>query len=680
LKVSTARRGRGSIPGLRAIGFGGDYNPDQWPEDVWAEDVRLMGAAGVNRISLGIFSWARLEPTPGEYDFDWMDRLLALLADGGVSVNLATPTASPPPWLARLDPTSLPETADGVRLWPGSRRHYCPHNQTYRERAAAMARKLAERYGDQPTVAMWHVDNEYACHFAECFCDASAAAFRLWLEARYGTLVRLNEAWGTAFWSQHYGDWAEIQPPRTTPTFPNPTQQLDWRRFCSDSWLDCFDEQAAILREVGPEIPITTNFMGFHEPLDYWRWAAHEDVVSNDSYPDTSDPEWMIEGAMVSDLTRSLGAGRPWVLMEQAPGIVNWRDVNATKRPGVMRLGSYQAIARGADAVLFFQWRASVAGAEKFHSAMLPHGGVETRTWREISDLGGELARLGALVGSRVEADVAILFDWESWWALELPGKPSNALRFMPEVRRHYAALHRAGTTVDFAHPAADLSHYQLVVAPNLYLLEQPAIDNLQRFVEGGGTLVLGPFSGIVDGDEHVWPGAWPGALRSLLGLRIEEVAPLQVGERTSVRAADGREFPARTWAEVIRLEGAEPLAEFTADFYAGGPAIARRLVGDGQAIYVGTVLEDAGLEWLLEIAAAAAGFERNTRPLLGVEIVHRRTEHDRFQFILNYGASEVRAAIDAPGVDLLTGRECEGSVAVPAGGVAIVRSSLADA
>jgi beta-galactosidase len=660
--------------------YGGDYNPDQWPEEVWLDDVRLMQAAGVNLVSVGIFSWARLEPMAGEYDFGWMDRLLDLLSDHGVSVNLATPTASPPPWLARLDPMSLPLTADGVRLGPGSRRHYCPHSATYRERAAAIARKLAERYGGHPAVVMWHVDNEYSCHFSECFCEVSAAAFRMWLDARYGTLERLNEAWGTAFWSQHYGEWAEIQPPRTAPTYVNPTQQLDWRRFSSDSWLVCFDEQAAILRDVAPEIPITTNFMGFHEPLDYWRWAAHEDVVANDSYPDTSDPEWMIEGAMVSDLMRSLGAGRPWVLMEQAPGLVNWRDVNATKRPGVMRLGSYQAIARGADAVLFFQWRASLAGAEKFHSAMLPHGGVETRTWREISALGGELARLDTLVGSRVEADVAILFDWESWWALELPGKPSNALRLMPEVRRHYAALYRAGTTVDFAHPAADLSRYRLAVAPNLYSLEQPAIDNLERYVERGGTLVVGPFSGIVDRDEHVWPGAWPGALRALLGLRIEEVAPLQVGERTSIRAADGREFPATTWADVIRLEGAEPMAEFAADFYAGGPAIARRSVGQGEAIYVGTVLEEAGLEWLLEIAAAAAGLERRTRPLREVEILHRRNEHGRFQFILNHGASEFRADIDAPGVDLLTGRQCEGSVAVRAGGVAIVRSSLPDA
>ena len=344
---------------------------------------------------------------------------------------------------------------------------------------------------------------------------------------------------GSAFWSQRYGEWAEIEPPRTTPTFVNPTQQLDWRRFSSDSWLACFDEQADILREVAPEIPITTNFMGFHQPLDYWDWARHEDVVSNNSYPDTSDPEWMIDGAMVGDLTRSLGAGRPWVLMEQAPGIVNWRDRNATKRPGVMRLGSYQAIARGADAVLFFQWRASLAGAEKFHSAMLPHSGVETRAWREISALGGELARLEVLLRSRVEADVAILFDWESWWALELPGKPSDALRLLPQVRRHYAAFFRSGTTIDFAHPATDLSRYRLVVAPNLYLMDQPAIDSLGRYVEGGGTLLVGCFSGVVDRDEHVRPGAWPGALRALLGLEIEEVAPLQDGDK--ITDPDGR-------------------------------------------------------------------------------------------------------------------------------------------
>ncbi|HMB23881.1 MAG TPA: beta-galactosidase, partial [Anaerolineales bacterium] len=462
--------------------YGGDYNPDQWPEEIWLEDARLMQEAGVNLVSLGIFSWSKLEPRPGEYDFDWLDKLMDLLHEHGVGVNLATPTASPPAWLVRTHPEILPVTAEGVTMWHGSRRHYCPHSPVYHEHARRIAAKLAERYAQHPALAMWHVDNEYACHFGECFCDASAAAFREWLQKRYGSLDALNRVWGTAFWSQNYGDWEEIQPPRKAPTYVNPTQQLDWARFTSDSWLACFEEQKAILREWTPNIPVTTNFMGFHKPIDYWKFASSEDVVSQDSYPDTSDPEWRVHAGMICDLIRSVGERRPWVLMEQATALVNWRERNATKRPGVMRLGSYQAIGRGADGIMFFQWRASKAGAEKFHSGMVPHIGTDSRTWREVKGLGNELPKLEAVLSSRVQAEVAILFDWDSWWALELDSKPSNDLKLHPQIYSYYKPLFDRNITVDFAHPASDLSRYKLVLAPNLYLVDDQSAANLNRY------------------------------------------------------------------------------------------------------------------------------------------------------------------------------------------------------
>ena len=261
------------VPKVPHVLYGGDYNPEQWPEAVWAEDARLMQEAGVNLVSVAIFAWSRIEPRPGEYELDWLDRILDLLHEHGVAVALATATASPPPWLARLHPESLPVTADGVRLWPGSRQAYCPSSPAYREAAAELARRLAERYHDHPALALWHVNNEYGCHVAECYCDESARAFRRWLERRYGTVDTLNEAWGTAFWSQDYADWDEINPPRRAPTYVNPTQQLDFRRFSSDALLECFELEAAILREVTPGVAVTTNFMGFFKPLDYWRWA-----------------------------------------------------------------------------------------------------------------------------------------------------------------------------------------------------------------------------------------------------------------------------------------------------------------------------------------------------------------------------------------------------------------------
>ena len=287
-------------PRLPHIFYGGDYNPEQWPEETWPEDARLMNEAGVNLVSLGIFSWARLEPRPGAYDFAWLDRAMDLLHEHGIKVDLATATASPPPWLAALHPESLPVTADGVTLWPGARQQYCSSSAAYRDAAGALVRRLAERYRDHPVLALWHGNNEYGCHVAACYCDTSAAAFRAWLHERYGTLDRLNDAWGTAFWSQRYDRWEEITPPRTAPTFSNPTQQLDFQRFSSDALLALFAMERAILAEVTPDVPVTTNFMGFFKPLDYWAWAAREDIVSHDSYPDPSDPRAHVGAARTS--------------------------------------------------------------------------------------------------------------------------------------------------------------------------------------------------------------------------------------------------------------------------------------------------------------------------------------------------------------------------------------------
>jgi beta-galactosidase len=655
--------------------YGGDYNPEQWPENVWLEDARLMREAGVNLVSLGIFSWTKLEPRPDEYRFDWLDRLMDLLHEHGVSVNLATPTASPPAWLVHRHPEILPVTAEGTRLWHGSRRHYCPHNPVYRERARNIATKLAERYANHPALVMWHVDNEYACHVAECFCDVSAAAFRDWLRERYGSLDGLNHAWGTAFWSQIYTDWAEIYPPRRMPTFVNPTQRLDWMRFSSDSWITCFEEQKAILSELTPEVPVTTNFMGFHHPIDYWKFAPREDVVSNDNYPDTSDPEWMSYAAMVCDLMRSLGDRRPWVLMEQSTAHVNWRQRNATKRPGVMRLGSYQAIGRGAEGILFFQWRASKAGAEKHHSGMLPHAGVASRVWREVKAFGAELPRLDPLLSSRVEAQVAILFDWESRWALELDGKPSNDLKLLPQVSSYYNTLFERHITVDFAHPAGDLSRYKLVIVPNLYLVNEESAANLIRYVENGGHLIMSFFSGIVDENEQILLGGYPAPFREMLGLVVEEFAPYTETQSNTVRTDDGRQFQCSFWSDVIRPEGAQALGSYEQDYYAGAPAITRNQFGKGTTYYVGTVPARSGMDWLLEQACKAAGVQPVAMNVPGgVEMVRRTNGSSSWLFVLNHSAEKVHVPLEQKGLDLLTSRQVNGEVEVGPAGVAVIQ------
>jgi beta-galactosidase len=656
--------------------YGGDYNPEQWTPDIWQEDARLMQAAGVNLVTLGVFAWGKLEPRGGQYDFNWLDQVIDHLYTRGVRIDLATPTASPPPWLIRLHPEILPVTADGVTLWHGSRRHYCPHSAAYREVATRLVTALAEHYRNHPAISLWHIDNEYACHISECFCDASVTAFRRWLQDRYRTLDNLNKAWGTAFWSQQYYDWQEIQAPRKTPASINPSQKLDWERFCSDSWLACFEGQKVILRQITPNLPLTTNFMSFHRPLDYWKFAAREDIVSFDCYPDTSLPDWMVESGMGYDLMRSLGGSRPWLLMEQASTHVNWRQRNATKRPGIMRLESYQALARGANGIMFFQWRASLAGAEKFHSAMLPHVGTDSRVWREVASLGVELKKLDGLLSSRVQAETAILFDWENWWALERAGKPSNDLRLLPQMKALYAEFFRRNISVDFAHPETDLSRYRLVIAPNLYLVSDRSAQNIEQYVAQGGTLLMTFFSGIVDGNDHVRPGHIPAPFCDLLGMWIEEFAAYGDAQRNVVEAVNGQSYPCELWSDIIHPTGAEVLGHYREDYFAGNPAITRYRFGKGTSYYLGTALVQDGLAWLLEQVCADAG----VRPILdaprGVEVTSRSDGTHTWLFVLNHSDEGAKVKLPAKGLDLITGATMN-TLELESKGVAIIQLQI---
>jgi len=659
---------------LPHIAYGGDYSPDQWPENVWAEDVRLMREAGVNLVSLAIFSWSRLQPSSDTWDFGWLDRVMDLLHEGGIRVDLATATASPPPWLSHAHPEMLPVLADGVRLWPGARQHYCPSSPVYRSAAARLVEAIATRYANHPALTMWHVGNEFGCHVAACWCDVSAEAFRQWLRARYGTIDALNEAWGTDFWSQRYSKWEEILPPRRTPTWPNPTQQLDFMRFSSDELLECYESERASLARHSPAIPVTTNFMQFFKPLDYWKWAEREDIVSDDVYQDPLDPDAGMASAMAGDLMRSLGRGRPWVLMEQTTSRVNWREINAAKAPGQMRLWSLQAVAHGADGVMFFQWRQSRAGAEKHHSAMVPHGPVETSpTWHEVVRLGSELKRLDELCGARVKASVAIVFDWESWWALELPSKPSILVRALEQVRAYYRHLFNANIATDFAPPVRDLSSYKLVLVPNLYLVSDDAVANLNRYVSDGGHLAMSCFSGIVDVHEHIRLGGYPAPFADMLGLRVEDVMPLAPGDVIPVRFHDGLETTGRIWSELIRPGAAEVVATFESGALKGKPAVTRNRFGKGSAAYVGTIPEETAMAVLLKTAWTDAGVKSSAEAPAGVEVVRRQGAGRSFMFVLNHLDSEVHVNT-GPGVDLITGEKVlPQGLRLPPYGVAVI-------
>jgi beta-galactosidase len=613
-----------------------------------------MQEAGVNLVSLCIFAWSRLEPEEGKFNFEWLDRIMNLLHDGGVSVDLATATASPPPWMSYAHPEMLPVLADGVRLWPGGRQHYCPSSPVYRDGTRRLVEALATRYAEHPALAMWHVGNEYACHVPTCFCDVSARAFRAWLKERYVDIDGLNTAWGTDFWSQRYSSFDEVLPPRRTPTWPNPSQQLDFLRFSSDELLECYEIEHRVLTARTPNVPVTTNFMRFFKPLDYWKWADHEDIVTDDVYQDPLDLEAGMRSAMAGDLMRSLGRGKPWLLMEQSPNRVNWRDVNAPKAPGQMRLWSLQALARGADGVMFFQWRQSRAGAEKFHSAMVPHGPTQSSpTWHEVVHLGTELQSLDAVRGSRVPADVAILLDWESWWALELPSKPSNRIQQLDQLEAFYRPLFEANVTADFARPTDDLSRYKLVIAPSLYLVSDAGAANLADYVEKGGNLLMSFFSGISDPNDHIRLGGYPQPFVRVLGLQVIDWVPMGDAESVAVHFADaGKGSDGGTtgdmWAELIELQGAEVLATFAASHLNGRPAVTLNRFGAGSAEYVSTQLEPAAQAELVITACKRVGVSPVMSVAAGIEAVRRDVPGGSILFLMNHTDASVE--IKVPG------------------------------
>ncbi|MFD3621994.1 beta-galactosidase [Streptomyces sp. NPDC058676] len=595
------------------IAFGGDYNPEQWPEEVWAEDVALMKEAGVSLVTAGIFSWAKVEPRPGEYDFTWFDRVMDNLAGSGVAVCLATMTASPPPWLSRLHPEILPETADGRRMWAGGRQHYCPSSAVYREYAARLVERLATRYADHPALEMWHIGNEYGCHTPQCWCDESAADFRRRLSDRYGDIEALNDAWSTAFWAQHYDTFDEVLPPRLAPTFPNPAQQLDFVRFSDDALLQCCLTEKAVLRRTTPDVPVTTNFIGVHEPVDAFRWAAQEDVVSVDVYQDPHYEDTHVSAGFIFDVTRSARAGQPWLLLEQAPSAVNWRDRNGPKPPGRMRLWSWQAVAQGADAVLYFQWRQSRGGAEKYHSATIPHGGTDTRTFREVSELGRELAMVPQIAGTRSSADVALVLDWNSWWALELDSHPSTALNQMDIALAHYRPLFDAGIACDVVPPDRDLS------------------------------------------GEEFWP--------------------LAEKETVDVRHADGTVSRADLWSEAVVPERTRAVAEFGSGHLAGQPAVTRHSFLEGVAWYVATRLAPEAMRALTDEVCRTASVGPVLPGLPEqVQATVREGEGGRFLFLLNHGQEEVGIRLSQPMTDALArGTTPADRITLPGAGVAVL-------
>lgn len=573
------------------IAYGGDYNPEQWPQDSWEEDMRFIKLAHIDTLTLNVFSWASLQPSEEEYCFDKLDKIMDLARGNGMKVCLATSTGAHPAWMARKYPEILRTDFGGVKRKFGGRHNSCPNSMVYRNYSVKLAGELAKRYQDYDNIVAWHISNEYG---GECYCENCEKAFRVWLKKRYGTLEKLNRAWNTSFWGHTFYDWEEIVLPDTRSEHIELERtmaqgiSIDYRRFNSDSIMECFRLEYEAVKQYTPDIPVTTNLMGAYKPLDYQKWGKYMDFISWDNYPSNEDS--VSKTAFNHDLMRGVGGGKPFILMEQTPSLQNWQPFNALKRPGVMRLWSYQAVAHGSDAVLFFQIKRSIGGCEKYHGAVIDHAGHEnTRVFREVAELGLELEQLGSeVLGSVGTAQTAIMFDWENWWAVEYSSGPSVNLKYYEEVLEYYTALHSQNIPVDIIGEDSDLSHYKLVVAPILYMAKPGVDGRIREFVKNGGTFLTTYFSGYVDENDLVVTGGYPGKLRDILGVWVEESDALPEYKANRF-VYQGQEYPAKLLCDIMHLEGAEALAEYQEDFYAGSPVVARNSFGQGQAYYIGT-------------------------------------------------------------------------------------------
>ncbi len=632
------------LPASETVLYGADYNPDQWlgQERVLAEDIELMKKAGVTSASIGIFSWTALEPKPGVYHFDWLDATMDRFAVAGLKVFLGTPSGSKPIWLSESHPEVRRVGTDGHREPSGGRHNHCPTSPVYRQAVRGINRELARRYGAHPALALWHLGNEL---HGECHCDLCRAAFHDWLRRRYGTLDELNQVWWTGFWNHTFTAWEQI--PTHEPSIDG--LSLDWLRFVNDQHVGFLENEMAPLREITPGIPCTTNFMGTHPTSNYWQWAKPMDCISNDHYPLYDDREDTWKKSLGSDfihsLMRGMAHGDPWILMECSPSTVNWGKVNKLKRPGVHRQEVLQAVANGADIVHYFQWRKGRGGREKFHGAVVDHeGSSRSRVFRECTEVGQILQQLAPVVGVRPDrAPVALVYDWESRWALAASSGPKKTPGelYTDTCHDHFRALRTAGVEVDIVPPEADLSGYRAVITPALYLLRQDDARRLTEFVEAGGAWVATYLTGYVDEHNQCWCGGFPGPnLREVFGLWNEEVDYLFDDESVRIEGM-GTAMMATDVVEILHAEGATPMASTASEFYAGSPVILRHDRKKGSTHYLGARLDEESLAAFYRVLAAELGLP-HTDLLRGVIRKTRLGAEGPVDFLFNYTRSEV--------------------------------------
>ncbi len=662
---------------VKKILYGGDYNPEQWEEEVWEEDMRLFKLARINEVTLNVFSWANLQPDENTYCFDKLDKIMNLVKENDLKVCLATSTAAHPAWMARKYPDILRTDFNGLKHKFGGRHNSCPNSPTYRKYSVRLAEKLAERYKDYDNIVAWHISNEYS---GECFCENCEKAFRVWLEERYHTIDNLNKAWNMQFWGHTLYDFEDVVLPSAASehfSYEQTTFQgisLDYRRFMSDSMLTCYQLEYDEVKKYTPEIPVTTNLMGFYKMLDYQKWAKYMDFISWDNYPSNSATP--AERAMSHSLMRGLKGGKPFALMEQTPSVTNWLDYNALKRPGAMRLWSYQAMAHGADTILFFQMRRSIGACEKYHGAIIDHAGHEnTRVFREASALGKELDQLkDKTLGARVQAKAAIVFDWDNWWAVEYSAGPTKDMKYVDEIRNYYSAFHRMNIPVDLISVEDDLTSYELVIAPILYMTKGNYDEKIRTFVKAGGTFVTTFFSGYVNENDLVITGGYPGKLRDILGIWVEESDALPSGAENHF-TYQNQKYPAKLLCDLLHLEGADSLADYEEDFYQGMPVITRNSLGSGKAYYVAARSDDSFYTEFIKTLCIEKKIEPTAIVPENVEAVLRVKDKENYLFLLNNNAQQTEVKVPADTIDLLSSIDYKkgDTLVLPAYGVSIL-------
>ena len=640
--------------------FGGDYNQNQWPKEIWEEDIRIFKKASINSATVNVFSWAKIQPSENCYDFEELDQIIEKLSTEGFDIVLATSTAALPAWMFKKYPEVARTDYDGRHHKFGQRHNACPNSLVYQKYAERLATKLAERYGENPQVTCWHINNEYG---GECYCDNCEKAFRVWLKDKYHTIEALNKAWNMEFWGHTVYEWDEIVLPNALSEGIGYDKtafagiSIDYRRFNSDSLLKNYMMERDAIRKIDPTTPITTNLMGTFKGLDYFKWAKEMDLVSWDNYPSYNTP-WSLV-AMTHDLMRGLKQ-QPFMLMEQTPSQQNWQPYNSLKKPGQMRAQSYQTIAHGADTIQYFQLRRSIGACEKFHGAVIEHVGHEdTRVFRETAALGAELAQLSDIIGTQTQAQVAVIFDWDNYWALEYTSGPTVDLKYVEQIHRYYRYFYEQNIAVDLVPVDADLSKYKLVAAPVLYMIKEGVQERLTDFVMQGGALLTTYMSGIVDQSDNVHLGGYPGPLRELAGIWVEEIDALAPEQSNGVSLVNEElTGTSNLVSDLIHLENAEALAHYTSNFYAGMPAVTKNTFGDGTVYYFGGQLEDQLQDQLFKTIVKETDITPVIEEATKLEIACRENEEAKFFVIINFHEeAQPLPEMFVGKTDLLTGK-----------------------